>query len=689
MQKNLVHAALSVFILTVLTTPAYPQWVDTNWPASSSYFSLYASQGMIFARTWDSNNGGRMFLAADNSTKWNQMSSTDADIDVLSIVAWNGNILAGTWNGLYQFAVSDADWHAVAATGMPADTPIWSLAMIGNTLFAGAVGHVYESPDYGATWTDVNSGIPASARVTTIAASGSFIFAGTDSSGVFMATNGGTSWSAMNSGLTDKRISQLASAGTKLFAVTLKGVFVFDANSASWTADSSGLKNVNCLLASDSALFAGTDGNGVYISANNGQSWAAVNSGLPANNRVWSLAASGGNVFAGTSSGVWRRNPADIKNYTLTSSASVGGTISPQGNVTVYENGSQTFTFTPTLGYRISDIIVDGTSKGVADSYTISNVAANHTISVFFTAAPIYSIVATAGEGGTISPSGTVMVSETWSQKFTIAPLQEYVISSVMVDGQSVGAVSTYTFTNITGNHTISAVFSKVPYTITASAGSGGSISPSGAVTVLSGSSQTFTIAPSNGYEISNVLVDGVAVGAVSSYTFSSVTSKHTISASFNSLTSLAMYRINCGSYSAASPFTADQYYSGGSTRSYTNAIDTNGVTDPAPQAVYKAERRGTFTYTFPNLTSGGSYKVRLHLSENSYSATGKCIFNAALNGTAVLSNYDIFAETGAQYKAIVKEFTATANTAGQIVIAFTTVTDSAKVAGIEIIRQL
>ena len=70
-------------------------------------------------------------------------------------------------------------------------------------------------------------------------------------------------------------------------------------------------------------------------------------------------------------------------------------------------------------------------------------------------------------------------------------------------------------------------------HTITASAGTGGSISPSGSVPVQDGGSQTFTITPNSGYAISNVLVDGQSVGAVRSYTFSNVRSNHTISASF------------------------------------------------------------------------------------------------------------------------------------------------------------
>jgi Tol biopolymer transport system component len=70
-------------------------------------------------------------------------------------------------------------------------------------------------------------------------------------------------------------------------------------------------------------------------------------------------------------------------------------------------------------------------------------------------------------------------------------------------------------------------------YTITASAGSNGSISPSGNVTVNQGSDKLFTITPDTGYQIDDVLVDGSSIGAENSYTFTNVTQDHTISAAF------------------------------------------------------------------------------------------------------------------------------------------------------------
>jgi hypothetical protein len=77
-----------------------------------------------------------------------------------------------------------------------------------------------------------------------------------------------------------------------------------------------------------------------------------------------------------------------------------------------------------------------------------------------------------------------------------------------------------------------------------------------------------------------------------------------------------------------------------------------------------------------------------LHFAELYWTASGKRRFNVTINGATVLSNFDIYAATGARYKAVVREFIATAGSSGQIVIRFTTVTDNATIEGIQIIRQ-
>jgi len=147
-----------------------------------------------------------------------------------------------------------------------------------------------------------------------------------------------------------------------------------------------------------------------------------------------------------------------------------------------------------------------------------------------------FTITASAGTGGSISPSGAVVVNQGANQTFAITPNTGYQISNVLVDSVSQGAISSYTFTNVQAAHTIAASFTALPtqFTITASAGTGGTISPSGAVLVNQGANQTFTISPNSSYVISNLLVDSASVGAVSSYTFNNVQAAHTIAASFS-----------------------------------------------------------------------------------------------------------------------------------------------------------
>ncbi len=269
-----------------------------------------------------------------------------------------------------------------------------------------------------------------------------------------------------------------------------------------------------------------------------------------ATGNIYTLAPNSPAINAGTSTylpsyditGSARTNPGigayayagtSATQYAITASAGSGGGISPSGSVQVSQGGNQSFTITPNAGYHIANVTVDGASLGAVATYTFSSVSANHTIAATFTANTTYTITATAGAGGSISPSGSTIMNQGVSQSYTITPNSGYKIASVTVDGAAVGAVATYTFSNVSANHTIAATFSANTYTITASAGTNGSISPSGTTTVNGGGSQTYTITPATGYLIASVTVDGTSAGTVSSYTFSNVTANHTIAATF------------------------------------------------------------------------------------------------------------------------------------------------------------
>ncbi|MCG8700535.1 MAG: hypothetical protein MI922_20945, partial [Bacteroidales bacterium] len=234
--------------------------------------------------------------------------------------------------------------------------------------------------------------------------------------------------------------------------------------------------------------------------------------------------------------------------YTITASAGTNGSITPAGNVTVSEGNDQTFNITPSLGYKVEDVLVDGISVGDVSTYTFVEVTTDHTISATFIPVPTYVVSASAGMGGGISPSGDVVVNEGSQSCFTITPDPCYEISDVIIDGASVGVVSSYCFNNVQENHTIEVVFKPEQFTITATSTINGSITPTGDVFALCGENLTFTITPDSGQNIVDVIVDGISVGAVSTYTFSSISSNHTIHASFVMSTvpdPVALYQFN------------------------------------------------------------------------------------------------------------------------------------------------
>jgi Pro-kumamolisin, activation domain/Malectin domain len=143
---------------------------------------------------------------------------------------------------------------------------------------------------------------------------------------------------------------------------------------------------------------------------------------------------------------------------------------------------------------------------------------------------------------------------------------------------------------------------------------------------------------------------------------------------------------INAGG-ATVSNFANDEFFSGGETATTKKHISVFGVAGAAPEAVYQSERNGVFTYTIPNVIAGTPYAVRLHFAESHWRFPGQRMFNVAINGTTVLSNFDIIAAAGAADRAIVEQFTVTANDDDAIAISFTDGTaDQPKVSGIEVL---
>jgi uncharacterized protein (TIGR02145 family) len=288
--------------------------------------------------------------------------------------------------------------------------------------------------------------------------------------------------------------------------------------------------------------------------------------------------------------------------YIISSSSSAGGSISPLGNIEVASGANQAFTITPAFGYQVADVLVDGSSVGAVQAYEFQNVTASHTIYATFSAMDNIALNKPATSKSDYSSS--YMASKgndedgSNNSMWAAAPYQQwwkvdlggvYDVTGIVVrnyvDGARYyhysveGSTDDQTYTLIASKTddnaatdagdsysvTTTARFLRVSLTynsdnegvhlcdfraygslhagniISSSSSAGGTISPLGTVNVASGSNQAFTITPAFGYQIEDVLVDGLSVGAVQSYEFQNVTASHTIYATFSAMTNIAL----------------------------------------------------------------------------------------------------------------------------------------------------
>jgi uncharacterized repeat protein (TIGR01451 family) len=152
-----------------------------------------------------------------------------------------------------------------------------------------------------------------------------------------------------------------------------------------------------------------------------------------------------------------------LKTYTLTVTSHSGGIVTP-GTKAVNYGTDQTFNIIPNTGHYIVDVRIDGVSQGPISSYTFTNVTTHHTIEASF-AIYTYTLGVFTYSGGVVTP-GTKTVDYGSNQTFDVIPDPGYHILNVLVDGVSQGPISSYTFTNVTGHHTIEALFAINTYVL-------------------------------------------------------------------------------------------------------------------------------------------------------------------------------------------------------------------------------
>ena len=306
--------------------------VNNGLPQRHRISALAANGTYVFAGTGCSDTESGVFLSTNNGMSWTQalngLEPKGGCVNVTAFSVSGPNVFAGTsanQYGVYYSSDSGASWTHQRNEGLTISN-ISAFAVNGSNLFAGTDGGVYLSTNNGTSWTSVNTGL-TNTRVLSLAvspapgetgqrvdsSSGTNLFAGTWGGGVFLSTNNGTSWTAVNTGLTNTYVRSLAvspasgGSGTNLFAGTDgDGGFLSTNNGGSWSAVNNGLAetSVSTLASVGTYLFAGTRENGVSLSTNDGISWEPMNKGMTQSS-VSAIVPNGSSLFAGTSGGLF------------------------------------------------------------------------------------------------------------------------------------------------------------------------------------------------------------------------------------------------------------------------------------------------------------------------------------------------------------------------------------------------
>ena len=339
-----------------------------------------------------------------------------------------------------------------------------------------------------------------------------------------------------------------------------------------------------------------------------------------------------------------------IKTFTITTSVT-GGTIDASASVNYGSN--KTINYTPTTGYELKSVTVDGISQDIStyvSSYDFNNITANHTITVVYE--KIKYDITTSVVGGIIDASSKVEYGNDKTINYT--PTTGYELKSVTVDGIAVDKdtfASSYTFTNVKANHTIDVVYEITTFTITTSV-TNGSIDAS--VTVNYGSNKTINYTPDTGYQVKTITVDGVDQDITTyalTYTFTNVTANHTIDVVYEKI----KYNIITSVVGGSIDTSATVEYGSNLTINYApitgyelKSITVDGV----------AQDITTYTssYTFTNITANHTIAVEYQKIQYNIVTSAQ---NGAITNTSVVDYGDditisYFANVGYELESVV-----------------------------------
>ncbi len=286
------------------------QWISRGGPNDVFCFAVDAERGLWlgsrFEGVYRSLDGGDSWILSDTGL-------TNKHINTLMVTP--RGVFAGTRGGIFLSTDGGSLWaHSDGGIDTSvAANEVMALARVGTYLFAGMGGNgVYRSSDEGVTWSQASSGLDEN-YIWSMAAVGNDIFAGTDKS-IYISQNSASTWTQVNLGLPTSPVYAITSLGSILIIGTDKGVYTLTNVGSTWQHKSLGRPNedVWSVVVDSARVFTANYGYGVFRSDDSCSTWHDVSTGLT-NLVVWRIvmvthATRETDLLVGTNgSGVWQR----------------------------------------------------------------------------------------------------------------------------------------------------------------------------------------------------------------------------------------------------------------------------------------------------------------------------------------------------------------------------------------------
>lgn len=302
----------------------------TDWTAVNNGLTITSGENIfsynnnLYAAIW----GSGIFMSSNNGDSWTNISNGMDNTFIWYVYAYNNFIFTGNQGaGFYRSSNNGASWEKVI-NGVNSSR-VYALTIHNENLVVGAWGAgVFRSINNGESFIEINNGL-TNKYPSSIFADGDHYYVG-HYEGVDRSLDAGSNWTHSSNGLSGT-IYAFTKFDNKIFAAGSGGLYVTTNNGDLWTRIQNGLPSAtyNSLLTKENLMFIGTT-SGLYISIDGGNSWSSTN----LSSDVRSLHQNNGKIFAGTNGegvfvsdnngGTWNATPLNDKTiYSITSISNV------------------------------------------------------------------------------------------------------------------------------------------------------------------------------------------------------------------------------------------------------------------------------------------------------------------------------------------------------------------------------